>query len=181
MELGRVVPDLGFVTSPGRVVALSRLCPGAAVLIFLRYPVSRPCEAYLEQIRSAHGEIERAGASVLVVSFELAEHSPNDLHPREWPFPVVADPTLEAYRAFGIVGAALAAPFEEADALAHGPWGNLRLLGGDFVIDAGHRLVYAHRQAEPADRRPVDALVSAVRFCRAVGVAATVTAGGSGG
>ena len=27
MELGRVVPDLGFITSPGRVVALSRLCP----------------------------------------------------------------------------------------------------------------------------------------------------------
>jgi peroxiredoxin len=176
MELGRVVPDLGFVTSPGRAVALSRLCPGAAVLIFLRYPFSRPCKAYLEQIRSAYGEIERAGASVLVVSFELAAHSPNELRPREWPFPVVADPTLEAYRALGIVGAALDAP-------AHGPWGSFRLLGGAFVIDAGHHLVYAHRQDKPAERPPVDVLVSAVRSCRAVGASATATllAGGSGG
>ena len=146
------------------------------MLIFLRYPVSRRCKAYLEQVRSACGEIERTGASVLVVSFELTAHSPNELRPREWPFPVVADPTLEAYRALGIVGAVV-------DSATHGPWGNLRLLGGDFVIDAGHHLVYAHRQDKPGDRPPVEALVSAARFCRAVGsgAKATVSAGGSGG
>jgi hypothetical protein len=37
MKLGDVVPDLTFVTGPGRSARFSEICPGAGVLVFLRH------------------------------------------------------------------------------------------------------------------------------------------------
>lgn len=79
------------------------------------------------------------------------------------PFPLFLDPTLAAYRAFGL-GATrwrLLAPSVVkiyAKALLTGrkverrPKGDPTQLGGDFVLDESRRLLFAHFSSHPADR-----------------------------
>ncbi len=43
---------------------------------------------------------------------------------------------------------------------------DLLQLGGDFVLDAARRLVYAHPSAEPTDRPTIEELLQAVRRAR---------------
>lgn len=127
-------------------------------------------------MRARYDDIRRLGGEVLVVSF--APPALLAMYQREspLPFPVVADPTRAAYQAFGLERASW------GELLRGGVlWGYLRLmlrgwmpkrrqegqdvlqLGGDFVLDAQRRLVYAHRSAEPTDRPAVEELLRAVQ------------------
>lgn len=45
----------------------------------------------------------------------------------------------------------------------HRPLDDTLQLGGDFVVDREGRLAYAYRSVDPADRPPVEELVSIVR------------------
>ncbi|MGH7170289.1 MAG: SelL-related redox protein [Gemmataceae bacterium] len=133
------------------------------------------CRAHLGEVRDHYEEIRRLGGEVLVVSF--APPPLLALYEREQalPFPIVADPTRAVYQAFGLECTSW------REMLRGGVlWRYLRLmlrgwspkrmnkgedvlqLGGDFVLDECHRLVYAHRSAEPTDRPPVAELLKEI-------------------
>jgi hypothetical protein len=125
-------------------------------------------------VRGQYSAIQALGAEVVVVSFEPAARLPGYRELHGWPFPVVSDPERVAYRAFGLESAGwrdLLAPRvlkRYAQLLLQGyrvRWSgaDLHQLGGDFVIDRGRRLIYAHRSLDPADRPPVSELLSALR------------------
>ncbi len=101
-------------------------------------------------------------------------------HPR--PFPVVSDPDREAYRAFDLERGRWAMFFRPGTMLhyiglmvrgwvARPPLNgeDVLQLGGDFVLDRRHRLVFAHRSADPADRPAPELLVEQVRALAGAG------------
>lgn len=122
-----------------------------------------------------YAEIRHLGGEVLVVSFASPALLALNLRQRSLPFPVVADPSLTAYHAFGLertswrammrVGAAwrvarlmlrgwsLKRPDKEEDLLQ---------MGGDFILDEHRRLLYAHRSTEPTDRPPASELIQII-------------------
>ena len=124
-------------------------------------------------MRKIHEAIVGAGGSVLVVSFEPSQRIPVYVEARGWPFSVVSDPTREAYQAFGLGSAGwltLLGPrvfVKYVQLMARGYWPGIsdfdvHQLGGDFVIDADRRIVFAHRSKDPADRPAADVLLSAL-------------------
>jgi len=124
-------------------------------------------------VQGRYEEIKGLGAEVLAVSFEPAGRLPRYRERHGWAFPVVADPSRTAYKAFGlgsagwtrllkprVVGRYLGLMHQRYHARL--PGDDVHQLGGDFVVDDGRRLVYAYRSADPADRPPASALVSAL-------------------
>lgn len=129
----------------------------------------------LSDIRAARGElVVVTQAKPAVLDAWLRKH------PR--PFPVVADPDRAAYRAFGLERGRWAMFLRPGTMLhyiglmAHG-WvarpplngEDVLQLGGDFVLDRAHRLVFAHRSADPADRPAPELLVEPVRALAGAG------------
>lgn len=94
------------------------------------------------------------------------------------PFPFVCDPDRANYHRFGLERGTWMM-FYKPRVLAHYLsnifWGirpkkpaqgeDLLQLGGDFIIDRQHQLIFAHRSKDPADRpRPKDLLRHLVRL-----------------
>jgi len=126
-------------------------------------------------VRDQYEEIQRLGGEVLVISFAQPELLVLYEREQSLPFPVVADPTLTAYQAFGLErttwremlrGGVL---WRYTQLMLRG-WSPKRMnkgedvlqLGGDFVLDAHRRLVYVYRSAEPTDRPAVAELLKAI-------------------
>lgn len=124
------------------------------------------------QVRERLDEIRSAGADVLVVT----QSKPEAVSAASLPLPTVCDPDRTAYRYFGLDRGRWSM-FFRAKVLARylrliftgwrprpGVAGEDMLqLGGDFVLSADRRLVYAHRSNDPADRPAVTELVERVR------------------
>ena len=127
----------------------------------------------MEQV---YAEIRALGGQVLAVSFSPPPKVAAYVARHPLPFPVVSDPGRRAYRAFALVRTRWLRFFSPGvlrryfRLVLRGwlPWRadkgeDLLQLGGDFVVDAQRRVVFAHRSAEPTDRPPVRQLVEAVR------------------
>ncbi len=124
------------------------------------------------QVRERLGEIRSAEAGVLVVT----QSRPEAVSAASLPLPVVCDSDRAAYRYFGLDRGRWSMFFRRK-VLAHylrliftgwrprpGVAGeDLLQLGGDFVLSAERRLVYAHRSNDPSDRPAVADLVRRVR------------------
>jgi len=126
-------------------------------------------------VRGQYEAIRQLGGDVLVVSFAQPPLLALFERYQALPFPMVADPSLTAYRAFGLERTSWRAIFR-----GRVVWGYLRLmlrgwapqrgnkgedvlqLGGDFVLDERHRMAYAHLSAEPTDRPSVERLLQAI-------------------
>jgi peroxiredoxin len=135
-----------------------------------------PCLAHLGEVQQSYEEFRRLGAEVLVVVQARPELLAAFLSQQRLPFPAVADPQRAAYRAFGLERTSWATFLRPDVVLRYlrliiGGWHprparegeDVLQLGGDFVLDATGRLVYAYRSAEPTDRPAVEVLVSSVR------------------
>lgn len=121
-------------------------------------------------------QLDRLGAAVIAVSFTRPDKVAEYLNRYPLPFSVVCDPTLSAYKAFGLGRTSWATlvrprvilgflkilargrlpkkPMEGDDVLQ---------LGGNFVLDRQRRLVFAYRSHDPTDRPSPSALVEAAR------------------
>ncbi len=114
-------------------------------------------------------------ATVLVVSFERPERVRRLQHRLALPFTFVVDRDCSAYEAFGLGGAPIVRTYLDPRVI----WGYVKMiaagelpdlhrgqdrrqLGGDFVIDAGGAIVFAHPEQGPEDRAPVTALLRAL-------------------
>jgi peroxiredoxin len=126
-------------------------------------------------VQKHYAEIRQAGGEVLVISSSRPEALAVYLTANPWPFPVVADPSLAPYHAFGL-GRTSWRTFLKPRILGHflrlmlrgwlprRPYDreDLLQLGGDFVLDGQRRLVLAHPSRDPTDRPAPDVLVEAV-------------------
>jgi peroxiredoxin len=132
-------------------------------------------------VQKHHAEIEQLGGQVLAISFTPAAKAAAFLEKHPLPFPVLCDPEREGYRTFElgrtswgqilrprIIGRYVRAILRGRRPIKPNRGDDVLQLGGDFVLDAQRRLVYAHRSADVTDRPSVEVLLEAVRS--AVGV-----------
>ena len=125
---------------------------------------------------AARDEFAAAGCSILVVAQARPEVLLRYLSRSAWHVPIVSDPELAGYRAFGLErtgrltffrpkvlwgyfrgmfrGYGVKTPYEGEDMLQ---------LGGDFVLDRLGRVVFAHPSADPTDRPTIAAIHEAIR------------------
>ncbi len=119
-------------------------------------------------------EIRALGSEVVVVSLEPLQRLKKQVEDMRLTFPILSDPGLEAYRAYGVrrgsfrdvfnVGASL----QFLRLLLKGRWvggghGDIMQLGGDFIIDEEGTLTYSQPAARSQDRADVDVLMEELK------------------
>jgi len=127
-------------------------------------------------VLSASSEIQAIPARIAAITFASPERAKFYLQETPYPFPVLSDPTLSAYRAFGldrarwttmlrpgVIGRYLKAMLRGWMPKKPHKGDDLLQLGGDFILDAAGILRYAHPSAEPTDRPSAAALLAALR------------------
>lgn len=116
------------------------------------------------------------GAELLVICFAPPKSLAAHLAMMPQPFPVVCDPERKAYQAFGL-GRTRLWTFFRPDVLWHylrlifrgwrprkvGEDNDVWQLGGDFVLDAAGRVIFAQPSRDAADRPTNEALLTALR------------------
>lgn len=128
-------------------------------------------------MRDRYQEFRDQGAEVLVVSFTPPEFLAMYLREQPLPFPVVSDPSRQAYHALGLERTTFLAMLRPGIAarilrlIARG-WRikrprkgeDLLQLGGNFILDAQRRLIFAHCSSDPTGRPPVGDLLKALQL-----------------
>lgn len=120
-------------------------------------------------------EIRRRGAQVLVVSFARAEKAKAFLGKHLSPYQVVCDPDRQAYQAFAlrrtpwwsmllpwVIGRYLLLMIRGWRAVDLDRNEDLLQLGGDFVLDADQRLLFAYPSKNSTDRPKPEELIGAL-------------------
>jgi hypothetical protein len=127
-------------------------------------------------VHEHYDQARSAGAEVLVITMSKPEALGRYLKMRAFPFPVVGDPERAAYSAFGLQRTSWGTVFRP-DVLARftglilrgwlprrpGEGEDVLQLGGDFVLDARQRVIYAYCSKEPTDRPTIEELLNAVQ------------------
>lgn len=124
--------------------------------------------AHLVEVQDRISEIRLTGADVLVVT----QSAPSSVPATLTTLPIACDPGRLAYRAFGLERGRLSMFFRphvlaRYVRLIFSGWfpkspesgEDLLQLGGDFIVSAAHKLVFAHRSRDPADRPTVGELI----------------------
>ena len=109
----------------------------------------------------------------MAVSFEPRDRLFHLSRELRLPFPLLTDPEMDSYRAYGLQCGGLRQIFSLATILAyvkllargrfyHFRRSDLRQLGGDFVVDAEGLIQYQYRSDAPNDRPSVDELIRVI-------------------
>lgn len=127
-------------------------------------------------MKDAYPRFQALGAEVVAISFSPPERLAPFLAEFPLPFPLLSDPALTAYRYFATAHTSLLG-FLRPGVLVHflrllvRGWlpgkptrgDDLFQLGGDFILDAAGRLLYAHASRDAADRPSVDDLLAPLK------------------
>ena len=125
-------------------------------------------------MQQRYEEIRELGAEVVAVSFEPLHRLKEQVEDMRLTFPILSDPGLETYRAYGVrrgsfrdvfnVGAGLQflkLLFKGRLVLAG--HGDIMQLGGDFIINEEGLLKYSHPASRAQDQADVDVLLEELR------------------
>ena len=130
------------------------------------------CREQVAQLRDALPDIRKAGAELVLVGNDSAQHARAFRKHHELDFPLLVDPELRAYRTAalrrGVLDTFGLGTFSSAlRALSRGarqgptqgdPW----QLGGAVVIAPGGELRFRHVSRHPGDHASVDAILRAL-------------------
>jgi peroxiredoxin len=142
----------------GSMLDLASLWRGRpALLFFVRHFGCALCRAHLQAIRDAYADFERRSVAVAAVTFADPQGAAQLKRQQRLPFPVLADPSRQAYRAFGLLEGSLATvagPDVLLRQLAQALRGNIPYinpleghitqLGGTVIVDHGGVVRFAH-------------------------------------
>ncbi len=181
VQAGDQAPDLELADTSGTVRHLSEFWrQGTALVIFMRH---FGCSCLMERWEGLKAELADyadAGAGVVAVCQAEPERAHAVATRRGYSFPVLCDPELRAYRAFGLLEGQPAQvlhdfPWQPGDektartlfleprrgterAVVDSPW----QLPGEFVIGHDGRIVLAHRYQYCEDFPPKTVLLGAI-------------------
>lgn len=116
----------------------------------------------MAQLRQFKDRFDAIGARVVLVGMGTVEQTADFVRQLEVPFPMACDPRRRAYAAFalkrmpplGFLSPALAFKGLAAVSRGHGmgfPKGDVRQLGGLFVIDSQGTIIHRHEARDPSD------------------------------
>jgi peroxiredoxin len=165
VQTGDPAPDLDRDDSAGAPRRLSEFWHGGtALVVFWRHFGCGCGNIRAERLRREYPRYAAAGARVVVVGQGEPERTAAYAERQRLPCPVLCDPDLEAYRAYGLLeGTPAQVMYDAADELRRGDQeAGLRLaeerhregrplvdspwqLPGEFVVDSGGTIRLAHR------------------------------------
>lgn len=96
------------------------------------------------QLRQKFAEIDGLGVRIVAVAPDKPEVLAPLLKARKLPYPLLGDPLNTVFKNYTLIQ-------------------NNNILGGDFVLDEGGVVRYAHRGVTPDDRPPLTELMNAVK------------------
>jgi peroxiredoxin len=121
-------------------------------------------------------EVDRVGAQVLLVTFaEPSLLEKKMMHDLKNPFPLLLDPTKEAYRRWGLGKVSPFGAYLSPDLSVRyvklllkgerflGLAPDMLQLGGDFVVDRQGRIAFAHAMTNNGDQAAVPVLLDELR------------------
>ena len=181
VQPGDPAPDVELPDTSGEQRRLSEFWThGPAVVIFMRH---FGCSCLMERWEGLRGELDDyadAGARVVAICQAEPERALAVATRRGYAFPLLCDPDLTAYRAFGLLEGQPsqilhAFPWQPGDeetartlfieprrgterAVVDSPW----QLPGEFVIGSDGRIALAHRYQYCEDFPPKTVLVGAI-------------------
>lgn len=181
VQQGDPAPDVELPDTSGETRRLSEFwAHGPAIVIFMRH---FGCSCLMERWEGLRGELDdyaAAGARVVAICQAEPERAAAVAARRGYGFPLLCDPELRAYRAFGLLEGLPAQilhafPWQANDeetartlfieprrgterAVVDSPW----QLPGEFVIGSNGRIALAHRYQYCEDFPPKTVLVGAI-------------------
>lgn len=181
VQQGDAAPDVELPDTSGEMRRLSEFwAHGPAIVIFMRH---FGCSCLMERWEGLRGELDdyaAAGARVVAICQAEPERAAAVATRRGYGFPLLCDPELQAYRAFGLLEGLPAQilhafPWQAGDeetgrtlfieprrgterAVVDSPW----QLPGEFVIGSNGRIALAHRYQYCEDFPPKTVLVGAI-------------------
>ena len=181
VQQGDMAPDVELADTTGESRHLSEFWThGPAIVIFMRH---FGCSCLMERWEGLRGELadyQAAGARVVAICQAEPQRAEAVAARRGYAFPVLCDPELRAYRAFGLLEGLPAQilhafPWQAGDeetartlfieprrgterAVVDSPW----QLPGEFVIGSNGRIALAHRYQYCEDFPPKTVLVGAI-------------------
>jgi peroxiredoxin len=176
LQPGMAAPTGQVYDTSGGAIDLASLWRGRPALIFfLRHLGCALCRAHLQAIRDAYTEFERRGASVAAVTFADPQGAAQLQRRQQLPFPVLADPSRHAYRAFGLLEGSLASvagPDVLLRQLAQALRGNIPYinpieghitqLGGTVIVDRGGVVRFAHIASPIYSYTPIEGYLAII-------------------
>ena len=126
------------------------------------------------QLQQRYDEIKALKGEVVAISFEPMGRLRKEVEDLRLPFPVLSDPSLASYRSYGLARGSLFAVYNPKAVWEFlrlllkgrgvgGPHGDLRQLGGDFVIDGEGILRFVHPSTQSQERPRMDQLLQVLR------------------
>lgn len=182
-QAGDTAPDLGLADHEGTLTSLSEHWRDRPlILIFWRHFGCGCGLARAERLREEHAAFRMAGAHTVVVGQGEPDRAAAYKRDQHIPCPILCDPSLEAYRAYGLRQGTVAQIFfdapeefwrhdtdtvddlmtarrESGRPLVDDPW----MLPGEFVIDTAGTIRHAHRYQHCEDFPDPRVLTTAVR------------------
>jgi peroxiredoxin len=181
VQQGDMAPEVELPDTSGETRHLSEFWThGSAIVIFMRH---FGCSCLMERWEGLRGELDdyaAAGARVVAICQAEPERAAAVAARRGYAFPLLCDPDLQAYRAFGLLEGTPAQilhafPWQAGDeetartlfieprrgterAVVDSPW----QLPGEFVIGSNGRISLAHRYQYCEDFPPKTVLVGAI-------------------
>jgi len=179
--IGSRAPGLDLSTATGERRTLEDFKDRPLLVTFLGPAHCLFCRAHVIRLIQAKDEIERIGASVILVAY----HDPDllttkMLHDLDVPYTLLLDPTRTTYERWGL--GRIKIPGFVSPALH---WNSIKIMiatlrrgekflgsspgapqsGGDFVLNCGRTFEFVNRMYSFHDRPKLDDLLSALRRC----------------
>lgn len=126
-------------------------------------------------MRQRQAELAAQGAALLVIGFEAERRVGGYCRRHKLPFPCLVDVDRGVYKQYGMGKASwlrtltprTLAPYirlmMSGKVVRSAPEQDVRQRGGDFVVGRDGRLTLAYASDDPADRPPVDEIITACR------------------
>ena len=183
-QVGDTAPDVELVDSDGKPRRISDFWKeGPLHLFFLRHYGCSCMKQCWGQLREEYQKLRNAGAQLVAVGMGEPERTRIYIQVRQIPVPVLCDPEMRTYEAYGIIEGTPATilhdyewvPGDEASGrklmdsrrgtdlrLVDNPW----ILPAEFIIDRQGVIRYAYRYQYCEDFPPTTGLLVAIRAAK---------------
>ena len=161
----------------GRPISLANFTGQPLLLMFFRYASCPMCNLRLRDFALDYSRLHQRGLNVVAFFHSSAASIRAHAGGRGYSFPLVADPTFEIYRRYGVETSwprlllSMALPSFYVDwirSMRHGFWGGIAWqmakMPADFLIGSDGRIVLAHYGRDIGDHlevAPVEGYLSA--------------------
>ena len=168
LESGQSAVPFTAQSIDGADVSLTRFAGTPVLLTFLRFASCPMCNLHLHDLTEKYAGLHDRGLTVVAFFHSSADAIRGHAGRRQYPFPLVADPTSRVYRLYGVETSWLGLLFSIARpsfyvaffrSLIHRFWGGIAWqmakMPADFLVGPDGRLVVAHYGRDIGDHLTV--------------------------